>query len=162
MSLIDIKKLSAELDKMIGQQKAEMDGMDKQIAANKNAKWAAFARDLDELQSVVNEIKCGRIDVPFATIKGYKYRFNFEPFSSILVDLIDPRCIATRIVTRRTYEQWKNRECSEYYDMFMNVWPQVKDEFTRRFEEACVRGLKAKAEVANARYEKKLKEVADS
>ena len=162
MSLIDIKKLSAELDKMIGQQKVEMDGMDKQIAANKNAKWTAFARDLEELQGVVDEIKCDRIYVPFATINGRDYDLGFTPFSSVALFWNNRQCIATGIVTRRTYEQWKNKECSAYYDMLMNVWPEVKDGFTKRFEEACVRGLKAKAEIANARYEKKLKEVADS
>lgn len=172
MAMIDILKLNAELDEMIRRQDEETKSMNDAVLVAREDRHAEMMADLEELYEVLMEIG-GEVMVmtdilsPYgAPRREYYIRLNstygreFGIFSGTTSYLIP-------FTFNSSYQQKKNRVKRSSgllpdVDKLVDEWAGQRDIFRRRFEEECVKLIKAKAAKANGRYEaakKKYEEV---
>lgn len=146
MAMIDILKLNAELDAMISRQDAEVTMLNHAILAEREDRYAQMVADIEEMYMVMKELK-GEVEV-YTNIDS-KYREKYliyinGTYGSDKFGWIGP------VPLQRSYSEMKQLV---NIDKIVDEWAGQRDVFRHRFEEECVKLIKAKAEKANARYE---------
>lgn len=163
MSLIDLKKLNAELDQLIANQDAEIKAMKERRMEKLEKAFMWMITDLTELKLVFMELDIGRISVETQiTWKevGENYKIGFPKDSPSSVLLETDCCLAGRIWLEghwSTYEHFEAKVSGDT-ESFVLQWCDQYPEFKKRFENECIKRIKEKAEKANARYEAARKE----
>ena len=171
MSLIDIRKLNAEIDTLIAKQKNEIADMNKQREKNYEEMFDEMVRDLSEMWAVPIEVK---EDIWVETdIKSHygspiaNYRFRFERGKHVGIGVGDG-CYLGRIDLEldnyKDVKRMNNRSgafAGLHFDIddIVSNWKSQRDVFERRLEEECIRSIKQKAETANANWEYARKEL---
>lgn len=171
MSLIDIRKLNAEIDTLIAKQKNEIADMNKQREKNYEEMFDEMVRDLSEMWAVAIEVKEDMwVETDIKSHYGSpidNYRFRFERGKHIGIGL-DGGCFLGRIdLELDSYKDVKrmNNRSGAFAGLHFDIddivsnWKSQRDVFERRLEEECVRCIKQKAEIANANWKYARKEL---
>jgi len=166
MSLIDIKKLNAEIDALIAKQKTEIADMNKQRDRNYEEMFNEMVKDLLEMWQVPVEVKEDMwIETDVKSHYGHpivNYRFRFERGKHVGIG-IDDGCYLGRIdLELDNYKDVKRmNDTGLHFDIddIVSNWKSQRYVFERRLEEECIRCIKQKAEIANANWEYARKEL---
>jgi hypothetical protein len=155
MALIDIAKLSAELDKMIAVQEAEIKQIDAEIAANNEAKWKSLSEDLVACFEVFRKTGADNIYIPLFVYRGTVLELCFSSYGRVMIYYNRRNSISSNLRPQRSFEFNVTRSDNNKFHIteLNNRWPEIRDRFMSDFESACVVALKQKAEAANAKYQ---------
>lgn len=163
MSLIDIKKLNAELDKMITAQETEIKRINEETEADFALRWGKMVLDLRALDDCARELDMEIGDIYAGTMPPESsgvcwwdtlyYIFGGKTYRTTLV--YGKNCIGN-IATR--YNVYSGDKRNRRTTTILKYWENHKDKIHADFEAACIKALKQKAENANARYLAVLKE----
>lgn len=163
MGLIDIAKLNAEVDKLIDAQNTEIKQMNSEMHRKTEEKWTAMVTDLIELQTVARQISGEQepgITVPTDICWGIseqpKITIIFNHYGMLSIGLTGGTYIG-QIPYKGSYDYAKNHlrhgNWAVNLEYVVNKWRDQYPEFEKRFEDACIKYIKRKAEEANKRYE---------
>ena len=172
MAMIDILKLNAELDAMIKRQDEETKSMNDAVLVAREDRHAEMMADLEEMYEVLMEIG-GEVRVMTDIISTYgvprrKYCIRLDSTHGREFGIFyGTSSYLITFTFHSSYQQKKNRverSCGLLPDVdkLVDEWAGQRDVFRRRFEEECVKLIKAKAAKANERYDaarKKYEEV---
>lgn len=171
MGLIDIRKLNAEIDQMITNQKIEIKEMKEKRDQEYSEKYLWMVTDLIEMCAVADEFD---EDIWVATeINSHygcpveKYCIRFERGHHIGVGLQNGVTYLGRFDIDNDYEKEKRRNESRSWggglnfslDDIVKNWALQREKFERRFEEACLNAIRKKVEKANQNWEFARKEL---
>ena len=164
MNLIDIKKLNAEVDKMIAEQDVTISMINQRTESNWKALWEEMVEDMYKYIGYVNEIGCEfTIDTDIQSI-GYgkgagnsSIGFRKECSHSVILYGNNGRCITAHLNLRREPDFTDSR-----IQHFLKNWQKQKLVFEQRFAEKCINEIREKAERANQRYEKAVRDLNES
>lgn len=165
MAMIDILKLNAELDAMISRQDAEVTMLNHAVLAEREDRYAQMLADIEEMYEVMKELK-GEVKVK-TDIKS-KYGYPADPYYIRINGTYGREygvysgkdCWLGPVLFRHSYGEIKRKNAQDSWratltfdiDKIVDEWAGQRDVFRHRFEEECVKLIKAKAEKANARY----------
>lgn len=163
MSLIDIQKLNAELDKMITAQETEIKRINEEIEAGFVLRWEKMILDLRALDDCARELDMKIRDIYAGTMPPESsgrcwwdtlyYTFGDKFYNRPLV--YGKNCTGD---TGTIYLVCSDDERNRRTTTILKYWEKYKDKIHADFEAACIKALKQKAENANARYLAALKE----
>lgn len=166
MSLIDLKKLNAEVDELIKKSDAEVRNFERKITDNKEYKFNEFKKTMIKYRDLAREI--GR-DISVVTDLRSHYRDNYvltiRTYGDVHIGLTGGAGLDCFLLNR-TFEETE-RQMKKYSGLtaeplkILNWWCSNKDKFEKAFEVGCINAIKRKVERANARHEAARKELAD-
>ena len=163
MAMIDILKLNAELDAMISRQDAEVTMLNHAVLAEREDRYAQMVADIEEMYMVMKELK-GEVKVATNIDSKYREKYviringTYGPEYGVYSGM---SCWLGPVLLRHSYSEVKRKNERDSWsatltfdiDKIIDEWAGQRDVFRHRFEEECVKLIKAKAEKANARYE---------
>lgn len=155
MALIDIVKLNAEIDKMIATQEWEIQNINNMVEVKERENFQCFIKAMEKYSETAEQISDGLLVYVGCYNDGYgnmrSYDLQFYKRRHVLH------------VFKNTTIGDRYRECCVYYDAKEYIprivneiaawYAKNPDEFEKRFEDACIRVIKQKAEKANAKYQ---------
>lgn len=175
MSLIDLKKLNAEVDELIRRQDEEVKAMheERQIILDQAFMW--MVTDLVELNAIAGEVlEYGdemRVETEIKSHYGsptenYGINFNKANKSHVYMD-VGVNCYVGCVRCDETHRSSYERNKKNLHDLYLSAdldgilreWRKQYPIFKQRFEEECLKEIKRKAERANARYESARREL---
>lgn len=181
MSLIDIRKLNAEVDALIAKQDDEVKKMKEKRESTLDELHMWMLTDLAEMAAIAKEL-IGSARYPMSsfdvmtdifsqylsdplTHMNQRYVIRFEDCSSKVAVCLERGSYCGRIDVNDS-RGWNKRNLSNMsaglnadLDHIVQMWRDQFPAFKKRFEEACVNYIKRKAELANERYAKAEREV---
>lgn len=175
MSLIDLKRLNAEVDELIRRQDEEVKAMKDKKTTKYEELHMWFITDLAELIAVAGEVLeygdeiCVETEIKSHYGKPSKNLVvGFSKANKLHVHIsIEPICyIGTvccdetdRSSYKRNKENLSRHQLTANLDEILLKWREQYPTFKQRFEEECLKEIKKKAERANARYESARREL---
>lgn len=164
MSLIDLKKLNAEVDELIRKQDEEVKAMKDERQAILDQAFMWMVADLVELKMAFLEMNIDEVspetEIFWKSIReNLRVKFPTDSPSSVLI--VTKRCIAGRLWLEgrsSNYNHFKDNFSADAQE-FVLRWREQYPTFKQRFEEECLKEIKKKAERANARYESARREL---
>ena len=166
MSLIDLKKLNAEIDELIARQDEEVKAMKVEAKEKWSQKYSQMIASLKEFAGIAKDIDGGHGNIEVLTTAigkpgnlcctdYYYIRFSSNPdmYHIVTHNILGADYINYTINFNSSYETLI--AYGDYEKMLNGIvgwWTNNMDEFERRFEEACLKYIKEKAEKANDRY----------
>lgn len=164
MSLIDLKKLNAEVDELIRKQDEEVKAMKDERQAILDQAFMWMVTDLVELKMAFLEMDIDEVSPEteiFWKPIGENLRVKFPTDSPSSVIVVTERCIAGRLWLegrKSNYNHFKDNFSADAQE-FVLRWREQYPVFKRRFEEECLKQIKLKAERANKRWESARREL---
>lgn len=160
MGMIDIQKLNAEVEKMIASQQKEIEAYKAAALVAKEEKFYKFISDMAKYSadaktiSGVGSIFVGLYDDGYGNMRGYYVNFRKRngrivfSYSTTLGDTYDQFSVGYAANYKEIDSWYRGEILDNIADWYINN----PDVFRQRFEEACIKAIKAKAEKANAAY----------
>lgn len=161
MGMIDIQKLNAEVEQMIASQQKEIEAYKSAALVAREEKFYKFISDMAKYSadaktiSGVGSIFVGLYDDGCGDMRGYYVNFrkrNGRIMFSYSTTLGDT-CGHFSVDYAANYKEVIMSSCHrKILDGIADWYINNPDVFRQRFEEACIKAIKAKAEKANAAY----------
>lgn len=165
MSLIDIRKLNAEIDQMIANQKVEIDDMREKANTAKAVRYMQFVTTLEEMSYIVRDLGAnirvylGSFNNGYGSRKTYWLQFNGNSCRRIHIQYsgnVNPAVTQATIHIDVAYPDLRDRITDQWnlIDQITEWWyaPENAASMRKQFEDACIKAIKEKAERANAEY----------
>lgn len=164
MALIDLVKLNAEVDKLINNQKKEIEVMNAEMRKSYEILYAEMATDLTELLRVAtNVLNNGKSYIHVRTdiksrygypTEDYTIRFSKTDAHHVYIMSFDTGIDYMDVRDSYGYNRRKlgTGNFTADLDKILREWSGQKDAFIQRFEEECVKAIKEKARTANENY----------
>lgn len=158
MGMIDIQKLNAEVEQMIASQQKEIEAYKAAALVAREEKFYKFISDMAKYSadaktiSGVGSIFVGSHDDGYGRMCGYYVDFrkrNGRIVFSYSTTLGDTEHFSVGYAANYKEVMSGYREI---LDSIADWYINNPDVFRQRFEEACIKAIKAKAEKANAAY----------
>ena len=167
MSLIDLKKLNAEVDELIRKQDEEVKAMNEQRQVILEQAFMWMVTDLVELKMAFVEMNIGTIspetEMVWKAVNNEKLQVEFLDDSPSSVIIRTKSCLAGRLWLEGSHSTYacfsRNFTSFGMAKEFVLRWREQYPIFKCRFEEECLKEIKKKAERANARYESARREL---
>jgi hypothetical protein len=159
MGMIDIQKLNAEVEQMIASQQKEIEAYKSAALVAREEKFYKFISDMAKYSadaktiSGVGSIFVGSYDDGYGSMRGYDVNFRKRngrivfSYSTTLGDTYDHFSVGYAA----NYKEVIGGH-ARIIDNIVDWYINNPDVFRQRFEEACIKAIKAKAEKANAAY----------
>lgn len=162
MGFIDIVKLNNEIEKLIATQAAEIKEMREEADAKAEYRFLQMMTSFEEMGLVAKEIGerivvytddfnrgYGETNPYYVSFNKFKESFGIE-YESKYCD----RYTCARIKYGCEYSALNQCGKKELVNVISKWWAENAAEFRRRFEEECIKAIRAKAERANKKYAK--------
>ena len=156
MGLIDIKKLNAEIDTMIANQKGEIAEMKEKYDETMEYRYTLMITAFKEFAAVANEIgmpivvNMKNFDTDGSAACPHGVKFLQKTLCEIVwTNILGDSSDCALICFDSIYDKRVR-----YINDTINYWWDHAAGFRMTFEEKCIKAIKAKAEAANAEYSK--------